>query len=124
MDSRKVVKDVKTVTVWNKTMIISENSDAINVQNFKIGEFYVRTTNSGGTTPTLDIKIQQRIGGVWMDKPALSFTQITGDTTEYKNTLLATYGVSLPIGQFVRFVATITGTTPTFDVEFYAVFKS
>lgn len=124
MHSRKVVRDALVVTVFNKTMTESENSDQIAVQNFVEGMFYVKTTNSGGTSPTLDIKIQTKIGGIWIDKPAISFTQITGDTAEYKDNTLATYGTLLPLGQYVRFVATIAGTSPTFDVELYAIFKS
>lgn len=124
MTSRKVVKDALIVTVFDKTMTVSENSAQIPVQNFVEGIFYVKTTNAGGTSPTLDIKIQTKIGGIWIDKPAVSFTQITTNSVEYKDNTLATYGVFLPLGQYVRFVATIGGTTPTFDVELYAIFKS
>jgi hypothetical protein len=104
--SRKTAKDVKTYTFYSAaTKIASENSAQLNVQNFSKGIFYLKTENSGGTTPTLDIKFQTKtIGGDWVDIPGLAFTQATGDTSEMIRNVNATYGNHVELGQFIRAV--------------------
>lgn len=124
LSSRRTVRDSLVTTVFNKTMIASENSSIIPVSNFKELVMYLVVTNAGGTSPTLDIKYQQRIGGIWVDYPALAFAQLAVNGTEYLDNAIATYGTLLPLGQNGRFVVTITGTTPTFDVRLDAIFKS
>jgi hypothetical protein len=125
--SSKVFRDVRTEVVYNaETLDTSVNSDPINVQNYRDIEMYLVTTNSGGTSPTLDISLETKAAdGTWIAiSPAIAFTQVVGDTTEYINSMLATYGVPIPLGQWIRFACVITGTSPTFDVTLSYILKS
>ncbi len=64
-------------------------------------------TAASGTTPTLDVKIQDSPDGTtWTDVSGGTFTQATGTTTQHKK-----IG---PVDRYVRHVATIAGTTPSF----------
>lgn len=120
----QVVKDQEAVT-----MTASVNGTAINCQNFRTAQFFVETENSGGTSPTLDIKVQtyDPTQGNWFDT-GITFTQITGDTTQMQNSMIVDTTNNLayeyPLGQFIRIVYAIGGTTPTFDVTFTVVMKS
>jgi len=126
MTSRKITRDVKVV--YDKeavTMDTTTNGSQFNVQNFVEMLIFVETENSGGTSPTLDIKVQTKDPkqGNWFDA-GIALTQITGDSTQMKANTLATYGVLIPLGQFCRLVYTIGGTSPTFDVTATVVLKS
>ena len=74
-------------------------------------------TAQSGTTPTLDIKLQDSFdgGATWQDT-GIAIPQIT--------TTLGTFAVrsTLPLGALVRAVCTIGGTTPsyTFALTIYA----
>jgi hypothetical protein len=64
-------------------------------------------TAASGTTPTLDVKVQTSPDGTtWTDVSGGSFTQATGTTTQHK--------VISNIDRYVRHVATIGGTSPSF----------
>lgn len=78
-------------------------------------------TASGGTTPTLDVKVQRfdNLSGQWVDLPGAAFAQKTGtgtdDLTIYPGIAeTANRSVSDVICEEVRFVWTIGGTTPSF----------
>jgi hypothetical protein len=68
---------------------------------------YLKVTAVTGETPTLNIKLQDSPDGTnWYDVPSATFTEATGVTTERK--------VFTNIGDYIRAVATIAGTTPAF----------
>ena len=78
-------------------------------------------TASGGTTPTLDVKIQAKdsVSGKYVDIAGAAFTQKTGTGTDelvvYPGVAeTANESVSDVIPRTWRAVATIGGTTPTF----------
>lgn len=125
--SRKAVLDVKTKVWYDGTVavITSANGAELNVQNYRTMIAHLKTTDSGGTTPTLDVKWQTKMpNGDWVDIPGLTFTQITGDSEEIKFNIDATLGTFIELGQKIRPVFTIGGTSPTFKITFDAVIKS
>lgn len=69
-------------------------------------------TAASGTTPSLTVKVQDSIDGTnWND--IATFTAATGVTAEVKR-------VAAPIGNTIRAVSTITGTTPSFTFSVLA----
>lgn len=95
--------------------------DDLDIEQLKAANFYLDVTAVSGTTPTLDVKIQEKdpVSGKYFD--ILSFTQATGVTTERKN-----YGSGAGelLGKIIRFVATIGGTDPIFTFSLSIVGKS
>jgi hypothetical protein len=93
----------KTATATGTAIPIDEYSGVI---------AYLNITAASGTTPTLDIKFQDSPDNVtFHDIPSAAFTQaITTGTQRLSVT---------PAGRYIRAVATITGTTPsfTFDIQ-------
>lgn len=67
----------------------------------------------GGTTPTLDVKLQDSAdNSVWADvSPAQAFAQVTDAAKSLQEMRIDNRHVR----RYIRFVATLTGTTPTFD---------
>lgn len=124
--SRKTVVDVKTKSWYDGvTVIATANGADINVQNFKTMIARMKTESAGGTTPTLDIKWQTKMpNGDYVDIPGLAFTQETTNDEEVKTNVDDTLGTYIELGQVIRPVFTIGGTTPTFDITFDAIFKS
>ena len=87
---------------------------AANIRQY-VGKVKVILMSSigGGTTPTLDVKIQDSPDGStgWADVSGATFTQVTdaADSTQ-------DIGMEIDsINPFVRAVGTITGTSPTFS---------
>lgn len=71
---------------------------------------FLNVTAQAGTSPTLDVKIQDTPDGtIWFDVPGLTFTQVTASTGQQ------TAQATRAIGQKLRAVATVGGSaTPTF----------
>lgn len=93
----------------------------VNVEQLTTANFYLDVTAASGTTPTLDVKIQEKdpVSGKYFD--LVSFTQATAITSERKN---YGSGVGELLGKVIRFVATIGGTTPSFTFSLSMVGKS
>ena len=73
----------------------------------------LEVTAASGTTPTLDVKLQDSVDGTnWND--LFLFTQATATTREVKNH-------STIFARFVRVVWTVAGTTPSFTFNVKAV---
>jgi hypothetical protein len=86
------------------------------------GRIYLRVSAASGTTPTLDVKIQSEdpTSGQWIDIPGAAFAQKTGVSTDELTiypgvTVAANRAVSTILTHKLRAVATIGGTTPSFD---------
>ncbi len=70
---------------------------------------FLDITKAGGTTPTLDAKVQTKDpeSGNWVD---------TGDSfTQQTSTGTTKLEVTGPVGSALRFVYTVGGTNPDFD---------
>lgn len=70
---------------------------------------FLNVSAASGTTPTLNVKFQQKdlLSGEWFDMSSLTFTQLTAVG---KQAMSAASGLVT----VVRAVATIAGTTPSF----------
>jgi len=86
----------------------SGQTAAIDVSGADQLSVFLSVTAASGTSPTLDVVIQDSPDGLlWYDKE--SFTQATTTTSEAKR--LTNFG------KFVRVKYTIGGTTPAFTFE-------
>lgn len=80
---------------------------------------HLNITAASGTTPTLDIKLQAKIGDIYIDIAGAVFTQKTGTGTDelvvYPGVAeTANESVSDIIPMTWKALATIGGTTPSF----------
>ena len=72
----------------------------------------------GGTTPTLDVKIQDSTdNSTFADVLGKVFTQVTGASASIQSLAIDTRAVR----RYIRAVLTIAGTTPTFGLAVVAV---
>lgn len=85
------------------------------------GMFFLNITAASGTTPTLDIKIQNKsdLTGGYVDIPNAAFTQKVGVTTDFiviapTIAAVANKTISQFLAKTFRAVVTIGGTTPSF----------
>lgn len=83
---------------------------AIDTQGFDSAMLYLQVAAVSGTTPTLDVKVQESANNSdWSDVSGLTLAQITDATHE------KTLQVDLrPLARYVRMVGTIGGTSPSF----------
>lgn len=95
----------------------SGNGDAVDLQDVaEAGQnalrFRLEVLAVSGTTPTLDVKIQESADGTtWTD--LVAFTQATGPTVQEK--------FATATKRFIRSVATVGGTSPNFTAAVLAV---
>ena len=96
------------------------NGTGIDMRDY-IGKmkFILSSSAGGGTTPTLDVKLQEcdTSGGTYTDISGATFTQVTDAADSTEDLGLAIDGVK----RYVRAVETITGTSPTFDRALLAI---
>ena len=93
----------------------SEDGAAFDVHDYDGRYAIVLTTSAGGgTTPTLDVKIQDSADGStgWADLSGATFTQVT-DAADSTETITIDTDTAKA---YIRVVTTITGTSPTFDL--------
>lgn len=96
----------------------TQNSAAVNAGSYQEAVLYLNTTAASGTTPTLNVKLQTSYNGTdWYDIPSAAIVQVTGVIKSIP--LIVTGG----LGQYVRAVQTIGGTTPSFTYDLDLVLK-
>lgn len=111
------------VLVPEATYDETTNSDEYHVPGcYRGATFYLDVSAKSGTTPTLDVKIQQKdpLTGAWTDLTGAAFAQKTDvgadALTIYPGiAVTANKAVSNVLPGIVRAVLTVGGTTPTFD---------
>lgn len=98
------------------------NGSAVDVRAQKgIAAVLLDSAAGTGTTPTLDVKIQDSADGStgWADIAGAAFTQVTNAASQQK------IGVDLDSCRgYIRAVATIGGTTPSFTFSVTALGRS
>ncbi len=86
-----------------------------NSSGFQVGGYngliaYLSVPAATGTTPSLTIKLQDSPDGTtWFDIPSAAFTAVT---TAGQQRLVVN-----SIGNFIRAVSTVSGTTPSFTAS-------
>jgi hypothetical protein len=114
------VPRIEVTLVSSAARTATFNSDDYSDLSGGSGLFMLNITAASGTTPTLDIKLQNKVAsGVYIDVPGASFTQKTTTGTDYlivhpAITVSANKAVSQCLGSAFRVVNTIGGTTPSF----------
>lgn len=100
-----------TVLSASTPITVGANSPAIQVGNYKGFVAYLNVSVLSGTaSPTLNIKFQDSPDGVtFYDVPSAAFTAVTTVSTQRL--------VVSPVGDFIRVVSTVTGTTPSFTTS-------
>lgn len=96
------------------TRTATANSRSINLNNHPANKViaYLSSAAGTGTTPTLDVKLQDSPDGViWADIASGAFAQVTGTIVSLR------LAPAAAVGSFIRAVATITGTTPSFAFQ-------
>lgn len=97
----------------------SENGSAIDLQQY-VGDYKVvlSTSAGGGTSPTLDVKLQDSDdASTFADISGAAFTQVTSAAASTQSVDLNANAVK----RYIRAVTTITGTSPTFDMALVGV---
>lgn len=97
----------------------SENGSAIDLQQY-VGDYKVvlSTSAGGGTSPTLDVKLQDSDdASTFADISGAAFTQVTSAAASTQSVDLNADAVK----RYIRAVTTITGTSPTFDMALVGV---
>lgn len=98
----------------------SENGSAIDLRDY-VGDVKVilSTSAGGGTTPTLDVKLQESdaTGSGFTDISGAAFTQVT-DAADSTEAIVISADSNK---RYLRAVVTIDGTSPTFDMALVAV---
>lgn len=98
----------------------SENGSAIDLRDY-VGDVKVilSTSAGGGTTPTLDVKLQESdaTGSGFTDISGAEFTQVT-DAADSTEAIVISADSNK---RYMRAVLTIDGTSPTFDMALVAV---
>lgn len=112
-ESQFIVSAARTATF--------DSIDVCDPNNRGGGVFFLNVTAASGTTPTLDIKIQNKcqVTGIYYDITGASFTQKTAATTDFlaiepSLTAAANKAISQVLAPCFRAVCTIAGTTPSF----------
>ena len=110
--SSKVFRDVREEVLFDGVTITETvNSSAKTAQNVESAVFFL-TIASWATLTSIDVKLQAQDPKTlaWFDLVGITFAQATGDTTEMVTNMIATYGYPIPLGKFIRAVATVVGS--------------
>ena len=100
------------------TFTVDTNGAGVDLQDYQgVLKVILNSGAGGGTTPTLDIKIQDSAdNSVFADVSGKVFTQVTG-VASIQSLAIDTRAVR----RYIRTVLTITGTSPTFGLAITAV---
>ena len=112
---RKLFDNTKAVfTLRPQAATASANGTGVDTQGFAEGMVVLEVGAVSGTTPTLDVKLQESDdNSTFTDISGATFTQVTAaNSSQVKR--LAELNVSRK--RYIRAVATIAGTTPSFAV--------
>jgi hypothetical protein len=102
------------ILAWDSLLTFEElavtatkNGENIEVNSTGVVETFIDVTAVSGTSPTLDIKLQESVDGVTfsdiLDVP--QFTAVDTHTVHFKTDK-----------KYIRYVLTVTGTSPSFDL--------
>lgn len=97
----------------------SQNGSAVDTFGYNSAMLALEVGTVSGTTPTLDVKVQDSADGSigWADVSGLTLTQVTASNNSQA---LAIEGLNSSANgvarkRYLRVVGTIAGTTPSFD---------
>jgi hypothetical protein len=102
-----------------RTVSGDTSATPVDVGKYKEAVAFLDVTASSGTSPTLDVKLQTQdpVSLKWFDVAELTFAQKTGVASEMKTKANL-------LGNKLRCVYTLGGTTPSFTFSVGLVLKS
>ena len=118
-DVKSFIKSVVSLKPQITSGTSAHNGAAVDTQGFDSAMIILETGAKSGTTPTLDVKIQEcaTSDGSFADISGAAFTQI-GDTADQSKTMsLDLKGKVGSRKRYIRVIATPGGTTPTYYIS-------
>lgn len=89
----------------------SGQTSEITVEEGKRYAMYLAIDSVSGTSPTLDVTLQEKVNGEWYDRASFSQKTDSDSTSQFSQ------GISGPLSGPVRFDYQLGGTNPDFDFE-------
>ncbi len=114
---RSVFDAIKSVFTFRpQALTTTTNGAAVDTQGYNSAAIALEVGAVSGTSPTLDVKLQESdtSGGTYADIAGATFTQVTAANNSQAIRLEGLNTGSRK--RFIRAVATITGTTPSFTL--------
>jgi len=111
---RSVYDAIKALfTIRPVTATATQTGSAVDTKGYNSAAVVLEVGAVSGTTPTLDVKIQEcdTSGGTYADISGATFTQVTATGSSQ---ILRIEGLGTSRKRYLRAVGTITGTTPSF----------
>lgn len=91
----------------------SQNGTGVDTQGYRDAMVVLEVGTVSGTSPTLDVKLQESDdNSTFTDISGATFTQVTASNSSQVKRLAE---LNVTRKRYVRAVATIAGTTPSFD---------
>lgn len=95
------------------TRTSSANGTGVDTLGYRDGMVVLEVGTVSGTSPTLDVKIQESDdNSSWSDVTGATFTQVTASDSSQ---VLRVKELNVARSRYIRAVATIAGTSPSFD---------
>lgn len=114
-----LIKDLKNRLTLTESLVPARrtatgNGVSLDVQGYEGDVLAVMSSAlGGGTSPTLDVKIQDSAdNSAFADVTGLTYTQVTGAAGNGAQKVTVD---PRSVRRYIRMVATIAGTSPTFD---------
>lgn len=111
---RKLFDNVKAVFSFRPNRVTaSANGTGIDTQGYNDAMVILEVGAVSGTSPTLDVKIQESDdNSTFTDVSGATFTQVTASNSSQ---VLRLSSLNVTRSRYVRAVATIGGTSPSYD---------
>lgn len=113
---RSVYDAIKAVfSLRPQVATTSVNGSAVDTKGYNSAAVLLEVGAVSGTSPTLNVKIQESTDGStgWTDIPGAAFTQVTAADNSQ---ILRVEGIGTSRKRYLRAVATIAGTSPSFTL--------
>lgn len=111
---RSVYDAIKALFTFRPAAVTATaNGTAVDTFGYNSAAVALEVGAVTGTTPTLDVKLQESdtSGGTYTDISGATFTQVTASNSSQ---IIRVEGLGTSRKRFLRAVATIAGTTPSF----------
>ena len=111
---RSVYDAIKALFTFRpNALTATANGTAVDALGYNSLAAALEVGTVSGTSPTLDVKLQESdtSGGTYTDISGAAFTQVTASNNSQ---ILRVEGLGTSRKRFIRAVATIAGTTPSF----------
>lgn len=117
---RSVYDAIKAVfTLRPQVATSTVNGSSVDTLGYNSAAFVLEVGAVSGTSPTLDVKIQESAdASSWTDVPGATFTQVTAANNSQ---ILRVDGLGTSRKRYLRAVATIAGTSPSFTLAVEAL---